>query len=137
MPTIPTYIRNGDYVHWVAIKDRPGFLHSVLNGPVYAAWLLAEDGEDFNDKKEIESPTSAYNTSPTRTQEVPDKPEKKKVTGITPKVIKTPEEAQEVVTELVPPMATNIDRFSNGLCKLHGVPLDSRGKCLQKGCRYA
>ena len=24
---------------------------------------------------------------------------------------------------------------SNGLCKIHGIPLDSRGKCLQKGCK--
>lgn len=23
------------------------------------------------------------------------------------------------------------------LCKIHGTPLDSRGKCLQKGCKYA
>jgi len=23
------------------------------------------------------------------------------------------------------------------LCKEHGTPLDSRGKCLQKGCKYA
>ncbi len=23
------------------------------------------------------------------------------------------------------------------VCKVHGTPLDSRGKCLQKGCKYA
>ncbi len=23
------------------------------------------------------------------------------------------------------------------LCKIHDIPLDSRGKCLQKGCKYA
>jgi len=23
------------------------------------------------------------------------------------------------------------------LCKIHGTPLDSRGKCLQKGCKYS
>lgn len=28
-------------------------------------------------------------------------------------------------------------RLPNGLCKDHGTPLDSRGKCLQKGCKYA
>lgn len=27
------------------------------------------------------------------------------------------------------------ERAANGLCKVHGVPLDSRGKCLQKGCK--
>lgn len=23
------------------------------------------------------------------------------------------------------------------LCKIHGLPLDDRGRCLQKGCKYA
>lgn len=23
------------------------------------------------------------------------------------------------------------------LCKIHGIPLDDRGRCMQKGCRYA
>lgn len=23
------------------------------------------------------------------------------------------------------------------MCKVHGIPLDSRGRCLQKGCKYA
>lgn len=27
-----------------------------------------------------------------------------------------------------------VERLSNGLCKVHGLPLDSRGRCLQKGC---
>jgi hypothetical protein len=25
----------------------------------------------------------------------------------------------------------------NGICKIHKTPLDSRSKCLQKGCKYA
>jgi hypothetical protein len=29
------------------------------------------------------------------------------------------------------------ERFSNGMCKIHELPLDGRGKCLQKGCKYA
>lgn len=28
-------------------------------------------------------------------------------------------------------------QLSNGICKEHKVPLDSRGRCLQKGCKYA
>lgn len=28
-------------------------------------------------------------------------------------------------------------RFEGPICKVHGFPLDSRGKCLQKGCEYA
>lgn len=23
------------------------------------------------------------------------------------------------------------------LCKIHGIPLDDRGRCMQKGCKYA
>lgn len=23
------------------------------------------------------------------------------------------------------------------LCKIHGLPLDDRGRCLQKGCKYS
>lgn len=30
-----------------------------------------------------------------------------------------------------------INRFNSGICKVHGLPLDSRGRCLQKGCKYA
>lgn len=43
----------------------------------------------------------------------------------------------EVDPILVPPVAKNIDRYSNGVCKIHGTPLDGRGKCLMKGCKYA
>ncbi len=28
-------------------------------------------------------------------------------------------------------------RFDGPLCKIHSLPLDGRGKCLQKGCKYA
>lgn len=28
-------------------------------------------------------------------------------------------------------------RGAKGVCKIHGIPLDDRGKCLQKGCKYA
>lgn len=53
------------------------------------------------------------------------------------KLINTPEDVQDIIPELIPPVAKNINRYSNGLCKIHGTPLDNRGKCLQKGCKYA
>jgi hypothetical protein len=28
-------------------------------------------------------------------------------------------------------------RLDNGVCKIHGLLLDARGRCLQKGCKYA
>jgi hypothetical protein len=40
--------------------------------------------------------------------------------------------AAEVYKEL-----TKSNRFEGPLCKIHGTPLDARGKCLQKGCKYS
>lgn len=34
-------------------------------------------------------------------------------------------------------LPTPVSKKENGTCKVHGTPLDSRGKCLQKGCKYA
>lgn len=45
------------------------------------------------------------------------------------KVIKTPKDAETVLDQF--------KTFSKGVCKIHGIPLDSRGKCLQKGCKFA
>lgn len=42
----------------------------------------------------------------------------------------------ESVTKAALAIAPNM-RFKNGVCKIHGLPLDSRGRCLQKGCKYA
>jgi hypothetical protein len=28
-------------------------------------------------------------------------------------------------------------KLKDSFCKIHGIPLDSRGKCLQKECKYA
>lgn len=30
----------------------------------------------------------------------------------------------------------NTERLLNGICKTHGTPLDLRGRCMQKGCKY-
>lgn len=40
-------------------------------------------------------------------------------------------------TPVVAPVAAIADRFHQGLCKLHGLPLDNRGRCLQKDCKYS
>lgn len=29
------------------------------------------------------------------------------------------------------------DQPAGALCRVHGTPLDNRGRCLQKGCKYA
>lgn len=38
-------------------------------------------------------------------------------------------------TKVAVPIAA--ERLTKGLCKVHGLPLDARGRCLQKGCKYA
>lgn len=43
--------------------------------------------------------------------------------------------SNDEVSKLKVPVAP--ERLKNGVCKIHGTPLDSRGKCLQKGCQYA
>jgi hypothetical protein len=40
-------------------------------------------------------------------------------------------------TEISPPAPVSTVRLKNGICKIHGTPLDSMGRCLQKGCKYA
>lgn len=55
--------------------------------------------------------------------------EVKQVRVKTAKVIKTPAEAQAIVK--------NVASYEGPVCKIHGTPLDARGKCLQKGCKYA
>lgn len=31
----------------------------------------------------------------------------------------------------------SVKRFEQGVCKIHGLPLDGRGRCMQKGCKYS
>ena len=34
-------------------------------------------------------------------------------------------------------MTVPYESITNGICKVHGTPLDDRKKCLMKGCKYA
>lgn len=50
----------------------------------------------------------------------------------------TPEDEQRLKDTNVPELPKPApERLQNGLCKIHDIPLDSRGKCLQRGCKYA
>lgn len=44
-------------------------------------------------------------------------------------IIKKPEDVLSVINTNGIPL--------NKLCKIHSTPLDNRGRCLQKGCKYA
>lgn len=54
------------------------------------------------------------------------------VTGL-PDLLTKPKGKHKLPKGLVVP----VGRLQNGVCKVHGTPLDSRGKCLQKGCKYS
>ena len=59
-----------------------------------------------------------------------------KIGSMYPKVIKTPKDAVEASTRIGLSHPDKSTGFT-GLCRDHGTPLDYRGKCLQKGCKYA
>lgn len=56
------------------------------------------------------------------------------------KPTKTPkdaEKAQELMNTAINLKIGSMKPRPTVVCKIHGTPLDSRGKCLQKGCKYA
>lgn len=57
----------------------------------------------------------------------------------TPKTIISKNRKGQIVSRIgeQPDGTIGIQRDLRGICKFHAVPLDSRGKCLQKGCKYA
>lgn len=50
-----------------------------------------------------------------------------------PKIIKTPEQAKTMTMKQVERQFAKAD----GLCPDHKVPLDARGRCMQKKCKYS
>lgn len=54
-------------------------------------------------------------------------------------IIKSPKDAEKAVTPEMVGELPAIKRIleKNKLCKIHGTPLDDRGRCMQKGCKYA
>lgn len=110
MPRKDIWIRVDDLDKWESIKDKPLFLHNALN--VREAYIKLPAKQRKQVKEHIKKIPSA----------------------VEPIIINKPEDVDPI---LVPPIAKNIDRHSNGLCKIHGIPLDNRGRCLQLGCKYA
>lgn len=58
-----------------------------------------------------------------------------KVTGL-PDLLKKPKGDYKLPEGLVTEVPKT-SRFDGPLCKIHNLPLDARGKCLQKGCKYS
>lgn len=63
--------------------------------------------------------------------------EVKQVRVKTAKVIKTVAEAQASIDAKLDKLVDKGNKTLEKLCPVHRTPLDSRGKCLQKGCKYA
>lgn len=105
---------------WKALENKPEFLHNALNPLVLKHRQLPktiiETAQDGRTATIGQLPNKTFGIKVT-------KPKKK------PKVIKTPQDAEATIASIKLPTIN--------LCKIHGVPLDSQGKCLQKGCKYA
>lgn len=137
MPQVTVYIREDDLDKWKALEKKSEFIHTALNKEMGGFML---DGQRVN-----ELPSYVANTVKT------PKPGFKKATsddlnqkalgdtfyGVdiydTSKVLKTPKDAEKAVGNLT--ISAGFEPVK--LCKIHGTPLDSRGKCLQKGCKYS
>lgn len=114
---------------WLACPNKAELIHVALNNI-----------RDFNIPANSEPPVIIH--------KVEAKSEKWEPRA--PAVIKTPKDAEKAVGKKInanweghkqlrdaslgrlPKLESNVK-----LCKIHGTPLDSRGKCLQKGCKYA
>lgn len=63
------------------------------------------------------------------------------MTSDNPSQLKTINSPKKVPTPKLPdiPGIITADKLPSNvkLCKIHDTPLDSRGRCLQKGCKYA
>lgn|SRR3990167_1836333 len=133
MPTVPTYITDDDFAVYLKVKKQhksawTEFIHNALN-PI--TWKPGSHG----DGKPIKTPKNTLTLSapildPKATEPPTDQPFRRKV-------IKSPKDAAKAVRITANPNTVNEVEPWVKLCKIHGIPLDGRGKCLQKGCRYA
>lgn len=118
MPRVNIFIRKEDWDRWNAIPDVPQWIHNGLIGKSVAD----------KEVKQVRVKTAKVVTAVTMP-----------VPGKARQVIKTPAEAQEAVS-IVANLKNDSEQIKDKSyqnCKIHGTPLDVRGKCLQKGCKYA
>lgn len=119
MPKVTVYIRNEDIDEWKSIGAKTTFVHNALKavkeGGLEALSLIVDDRTSVVQLgSELKHATQ---------EEFRD--------SLKPKTIIAPKEVVEIARGL------NLKKDRNGLCKIHGIPLDGRGRCLQKGCKYS
>lgn len=122
MPNVTTYIRKDDMELWAACPNKAELIHNALHK------LPFGEPRNVDWSKAVELNVSKH-----------DVRAKKIAEPRTPDLNKMDEEFRNHVFSK-PEIVENIprsSRFDGPLCKIHGLPLDNNGKCLQKGCKYS
>jgi hypothetical protein len=107
MPRVNIYIRNEDYEAWESIEAKPKFIHMSI--------------VNYGLMGETASPAVV---------DVAERDYAKHVKPDLPKV------SDGTLAPLVKSLAQT-GKPPKNICKVHGTRLDDRGRCLQKGCKYA
>lgn len=115
MPQVTVYVREDDLAKWKALEKKSEWLSARLNYvPPKTIW---DDGEPAQALQPILNKVGRANkvirpVGPSKTLG----PDLLNIPGV--------QRASELETKVK-------------LCKVHGIPLDSRGRCMQKSCKYA
>lgn len=115
MPRRDIWIRVEDLKTWESIHDKPLFLHNAI--ALYDGYKELSPVQRKEVKEHI--------------KKIPNKPD---AYILSPRVAYDNPELVEQFDKLAERVKKGPIEF---LCKVHSIPLDSRGKCLQKGCKYA
>lgn len=148
MPKVTIWVRVEDYSKWQDLKDKPEFIHNALNPREIAPMrpLTQEDVSALDADMAKQLQQDRENSKPIKTSYQMTRKLTKRSEGepsMVVKVIKTPKDAERVVDLGRGPVIQEAFEKEFGkpvrippnskLCKIHGTPLDSRDKCLQKG----
>lgn len=108
------YIRKENEARWATLEDKSRWVNEMLKNGVKDLRFLAE----------------AHREAVNRSVKTPMLERVKKV----PTSVDTP----SIIAHPTPVINYNMDGLNTkvGLCKLHATPLDDRGRCLTKGCKY-
>jgi hypothetical protein len=112
------YIRKENQARWDEIKDKSAWVNAYLEKSPPNSRVLAEGLEP------VSTPIIPKTTPVTKAADV---------------LIGNMEKAMAEFAPETKDAKTNdyMSRLKIPTCKVHGSPLDDRGRCLQKGCKYA
>jgi hypothetical protein len=112
MPQVTVYIREEDLELWKAVEKKSQFIHMALRGND-----IPKVNKAIDERIEIQKVI---------------KPLMRQMKSTVNDVY-----AAQSLGQLPNAPKTLSKREANGVCKIHGTPLDYRGRCTQKGCKYA